>query len=528
MAITKSDVDGNPEPVCSPLDHRFGGGEGVVGEGDQPPGPDHIFSAGSVQATGRRVLSMLQEAERLTVAALDHLGVVDDACLAQLWGYTSTERMVAHGARRSGRDGRDLVAVARHLRRHPATRQAVAAGEVSLAQAMALAAAARGFDEVYAEAEARLLAACSDRDVEQLRQLLHTWRSHHDDDKATTDAEHRWNQRGVFLQPGFDGSCTGTFRLDPVGAEAFTAALETRPDPTTSLSEPRTPAQRRHDKLIDLCHEHLHGGPHCECDCDGGCADDRGGGPGSDHSHQPAGSGRNEGQVPVHTATPTDQAAPRHHSRPPDPDPSTERSTGPTDSNDRPEGPAPDGRARTRTDLSLPPPSASPGGPTHPAPVPGPWRPRPARGGAPVAFNVVIDIETLGGNAPHDLDRLRCELGRGVPIGGPTLDRLLCDASFRALITDGPRSVLATNRATPDIPPALRRTVHLRDRHCQFTGCVTPGHWCDIHHIIPRNRGGPTNHENLVLLCRFHHGLVHDGGWTLARAPNGTITVTSP
>jgi len=124
--------------------------------------------------------------------------------------------------------------------------------------------------------------------------------------------------------------------------------------------------------------------------------------------------------------------------------------------------------------------------------------------------------------------RLRQELGRGGPIHGPGLDRLLCDASFRALVTDGPRTVLAYNRATPDIPPALRRAVQIRDRHCTFPGCDRPHHWCDQHHIVPRNRGGPTTAENLTLLCRFHHSTVHDGGWHLSRAPDGTIVVASP
>ncbi|MCP4224600.1 MAG: HNH endonuclease [Actinomycetia bacterium] len=46
--------------------------------------------------------------------------------------------------------------------------------------------------------------------------------------------------------------------------------------------------------------------------------------------------------------------------------------------------------------------------------------------------------------------------------------------------------------------------------------------------MTPRHQGGPTNHNNLILLCRHHHGLIHDAGWTLARAPNGTISVRSP
>jgi hypothetical protein len=33
-------------------------------------------------------------------------------------------------------------------------------------------------------------------------------------------------------------------------------------------------------------------------------------------------------------------------------------------------------------------------------------------------------------------------------------------------------------------------------------------HWAD---------GGPTCLENTVLLCRFHHGLFHEGGWRLER-----------
>ena len=104
----------------------------------------------------------------------------------------------------------------------------------------------------------------------------------------------------------------------------------------------------------------------------------------------------------------------------------------------------------------------------------------------------------------------------------------MCDTAFRALITDGPRTLLAYNRATPAIPNGLRRAINARDQHCVFPGCDCSRTWCDLHHVVPRNRGGPTNDDNLVLLCRFHHGLVHDGGWHLARAPDGTITVTSP
>ncbi|MEM9890818.1 MAG: DUF222 domain-containing protein [Actinomycetota bacterium] len=153
-----------------------------------------------------------------------------------------------------------------------------------------------------------------------------------------------------------------------------------------------------------------------------------------------------------------------------------------------------------------------------------------ARGGGDTrcTVDVVIDVETLAGGDEITVEHLRRELGRGGPITGPGLDRLLCDASFRALIVDGPRTVLAYNRATPDIPPALRRLVRMRDRGCVFPGCDRHAGWCDLHHIVPRYRGGPTTADNLTLLCRHHHGTVHDGAWQLSRAPDGTIQVRSP
>jgi hypothetical protein len=56
-----------------------------------------------------------------------------------------------------------------------------------------------------------------------------------------------------------------------------------------------------------------------------------------------------------------------------------------------------------------------------------------------------------------------------------------------------------------------------------------PATACQIHHIIPRSRGGPTSLDNLVPACTFHHLIViHRWGWTLRLNPDGTTTVTSP
>ncbi|HYZ52421.1 MAG TPA: DUF222 domain-containing protein, partial [Streptosporangiaceae bacterium] len=82
---------------------------------------------------------------------------------------------------------------------------------------------------------------------------------------------------------------------------------------------------------------------------------------------------------------------------------------------------------------------------------------------------------------------------------------------------------------TPEIPPHLRRAVILRDKCCQFPGCFQPPSVCQVHHLIPRSKGGRTALGNLRLLCRFHHLVViHRWGWTLTCHSDGTITATSP
>jgi hypothetical protein len=71
--------------------------------------------------------------------------------------------------------------------------------------------------------------------------------------------------------------------------------------------------------------------------------------------------------------------------------------------------------------------------------------------------------------------------------------------------------------------------VTTRHPHCAFPGCDQPATVCDIHHIIPRARGGATSLPNLVPLCAFHHlTAIHRWGWALALHPDGTTTATSP
>ncbi|HEV8298756.1 MAG TPA: HNH endonuclease signature motif containing protein, partial [Acidimicrobiales bacterium] len=78
------------------------------------------------------------------------------------------------------------------------------------------------------------------------------------------------------------------------------------------------------------------------------------------------------------------------------------------------------------------------------------------------------------------------------------------------------------------IPPALRKKLLLRDRGCVFPGCPHQ-RWVDVHHIQLVDDHGPTDADNLVVLCGFHHHLIHNKHWRITGNPeHRTITFIRP
>ena len=100
---------------------------------------------------------------------------------------------------------------------------------------------------------------------------------------------------------------------------------------------------------------------------------------------------------------------------------------------------------------------------------------------------------------------------------------------MRTEITVGPGGEpLAIGRPTRTIRGPLRTLLIARDGGCRFPGCTRPPEWCDGHHIVRKALGGPTVLENLVLLCRFHHRCVHEGGWRIVRVSEHGFTFVPP
>ncbi len=144
------------------------------------------------------------------------------------------------------------------------------------------------------------------------------------------------------------------------------------------------------------------------------------------------------------------------------------------------------------------------------------------RGGDRYQVVVHVDEPALGDD---DADG-RCELADGPSLAPETARRLACDADV-VTIVDGPDgSPLDVGRKTRRIPTRLRRAVLARDGVCVFPGCDRP--ITDIHHRRHWAQGGRTDLANLDGNCKYHHRLVHEGGWTMERDDAGRVTFRRP
>lgn len=72
----------------------------------------------------------------------------------------------------------------------------------------------------------------------------------------------------------------------------------------------------------------------------------------------------------------------------------------------------------------------------------------------------------------------------------------------------------------------IRRALRARDGGCQFPGCINR-RFADGHHVEHWADGGETSLANLVTLCRFHHRLVHEGGYAV-EAHDGRFEFRDP
>lgn len=98
-----------------------------------------------------------------------------------------------------------------------------------------------------------------------------------------------------------------------------------------------------------------------------------------------------------------------------------------------------------------------------------------------------------------------------------TARKLACDNDLLGALVDGHGDVLNLGRTRRLVSRAQRRALMIRDQGmCQFTGCHQ-SRYLKAHHLIHWSDGGPTDLDNLILLCQFHHTAVHEGRMQIRR-----------
>jgi len=140
------------------------------------------------------------------------------------------------------------------------------------------------------------------------------------------------------------------------------------------------------------------------------------------------------------------------------------------------------------------------------------------RGSAGDRYQVVLHVD-----ANHQVLELA---NGGIGVSAETSRRLSCDASVVLVQENADGTVLDVGRKTRTVPAAIRRALTARDGHCAFPGCNARR--CDAHHVVHWAEGGLTALDNLVLLCRRHHTLLHEGGFSVEQTPDGDPAFRRP
>ncbi|WCO65197.1 DUF222 domain-containing protein [Iamia majanohamensis] len=474
-------------------------------------------AAALAELTDADVIERLLAAERLRSR-------VDAACVALTGAFDARTLAAADGARStpawiSARVGvgfghaRADLAMARELRGQPHVAHASADGRITRDQVRALLAAREpGIEEVFDACEAVLVDEVATSTLAAGRRFLARWARDVRERFAIPEADGTEPDGGhgpsrAHLSPVGD-RWTGDLDLTAVDGELLATAIATHIDDlwrtgVFTRDDGLDPSERRAIALVQLIERATRGGDH-------------------DATARPLIlgiatlgllTGRGETCARDRAAQP-DAAEPTSHTSEGRPDVCADTGPGHTGSSGhaRPSGTAvPTGHSGP----GEPPPWGLP----HPDDDPT----SPALAADPGADARIAGA--LAGIDPRDpFPRVISELSRTGPVHPDVLRRLACEGDIVPVYVGPGADQLDMGRTIRLANRAQRRALHVRDGGCQFPGCSVPPEGCIAHHMIWWDHGGPTDLHNLCLLCRHHHRLVHGGGFTIGRAPDGTIT----
>jgi hypothetical protein len=398
----------------------------------------------------------------------------------------TTAAWIRHRANLAPGEASTLVKVGRDLRdRLPATAAAARDGLIGFGAACSISASLKSVtdQELLAEADALLAEQAPGLTRQELTYAGRRVLQHLDPDAAQRSAAQTWADRSLTLSPMLDGAVSIYGQLTGEGAAILQSALASMSTPH-GAEDARTGAQRRADALVELVSKAAENG----------------------HAGQSTGTGLPPTllvRVDIRTLM--------------DLDPATDQRASTTDhrSAERPDCADRADRSPARPDQS------------EDRSAERSWQP--GEGSAARTDRSAERIGEPGVRSAERTDRTNpsaerngvrpripmAELDWGGPILAPTLTRIGCSAQLVRLVTDGRSRVLDLGSSRRLASPAQNLARASRDNGCVFPGCARPPEWTDAHHVIPWTQQHRTDLAGLASLCRFHHQLIHEGGWTM-------------
>lgn len=138
-------------------------------------------------------------------------------------------------------------------------------------------------------------------------------------------------------------------------------------------------------------------------------------------------------------------------------------------------------------------------------------------GGTPATLAVSIQLDDLRSGLAA------ATLSTGTRISAGETRRLACQAGIIPAVFGGGSLPLDLGRLKRLFSSKQRFILAIRDLGCVAPGCDRPPGWCEAHHITYWENNGTTNLSDGVLLCAYHHHVVHDDGWDVRLNPDDGI-----
>ncbi len=141
------------------------------------------------------------------------------------------------------------------------------------------------------------------------------------------------------------------------------------------------------------------------------------------------------------------------------------------------------------------------------------------------ALNTVL----VGGVPDSGVENLALIEDTQAPLSTKKLTEYVCGGGIVAVGFDCNGDVVNIGREQRLFTARQRIALGARDGGCRFPGCNKPPSWTEAHHIEEwKKHNGSTDVRNGILLCRYHHMLIHNRGWEILRSGSGEFWLKPP